>query len=252
MEERIYSILMEQDEITWQTLILELIKNEEMDPWDVNISKLSERYIATLKKLQEMNLRLSGKVLLAAALLLRIKSSKLVGEDLLEFDRLLATQDTTDALYENTADSSEMNAFEDEIRAQQFLPLLPRTPQPRKRKVSIYDLIDALAQALNVKHRRILQFSKGTTLTAPQKAYDISELMESLYQSVMNRLQIGSSDRVSFSDLLPSQTKRDLVLTFIPLLHLMNARKIDLVQNEAFGHIWVTLPVSLSDVEKTE
>src|SRR3989339_630297 len=100
MEDRIYAMLMDQDEITWQTILLELIKSEEMDPWDINISKLSEKYICTLRKLQEMNLHVSGKVLLAAAILLRIKSSRLVGEDMLEFDRLLASNELQDSLYD--------------------------------------------------------------------------------------------------------------------------------------------------------
>ncbi|MBI4738728.1 segregation/condensation protein A [Candidatus Woesearchaeota archaeon] len=241
MEEKIYAILMDQDEITWQTILLELIKNEEMDPWDINISKLAERYIGTLKKLQEMNLHVSGKVLLAAAILLRIKSSRLVGEDLLEFDRLLASNDLQDSLYDDNGEGADGKSKYQGLtweQAQQ-LKLIPRTPQPRKRKVSIYDLIDALAQALNVRHRRILNRVPQGTLEAPEKAYDITELMDKIYNDVVNHLRLSQEDRMLFAQLIPSDSKKDKVLTFIPLLHLTNARKVDLEQDQHFGDIWV-------------
>jgi segregation and condensation protein A len=244
MEDRIYAILMDQDEITWQTIILELIKSEEMDPWDINITTLTERYIATLKKLKEMNLRVSGKVLLAAAILLRIKSTRLVGEDMMEFDRLLASGESTDDLYADgeSADGEGRHYQGLTLEQAQQLKLIPRTPQPRKRKVSVYDLIDALAQALNVKQRRILHSIQGTKMHAPEKQYDISELMDRIFNDVLNNLRLSEEEKVLFTQLIPSENKKDKVLTFIPLLHLTNARKLDLCQEQHFGDIWVTLP----------
>ena len=89
MQNQIYEILMNRDEITWQNLIYDLIKSERMDPWDIDISLLTNHYIETLKKLKEANFFVSGKVLLAASLLLKIKSERLVNEDFANFDALL-------------------------------------------------------------------------------------------------------------------------------------------------------------------
>ena len=89
--ERIFEILFDKDELTWQSIIQELIKTEQMDPWDVNISLLTKKYIETIKKLKELDFRVSGKVLLAAAILLKIKSNKLVGEDIEYLDRLISS-----------------------------------------------------------------------------------------------------------------------------------------------------------------
>jgi chromatin segregation and condensation protein Rec8/ScpA/Scc1 (kleisin family) len=136
--ENIYDILMDQDEITWQSIIKELIKTEQMDPWDINISLLTKMFIKTLKKLKEMNLHVSGKVLLAAALLLRIKSGRLVGDDLLEFDRLLASGER-DELYETEEGyvEGQLNQMGMTLGKDQ-MKLVPKTPQPRSRKVSVY------------------------------------------------------------------------------------------------------------------
>ena len=239
--ENIYSILTNQDEITWKSLIIELIKSEKMDPWDINVSELSRMYIKTLKKLKEMNLTLSGKVLLAAALLLRIKCSRLIGDDMMEFDRLLASGENGDDLY------SDENFVEGELGslgmklAPGQLKLTPKTPQPRKRKVSVYDLIDALAIALNVRRRRILNQIQTKTMSGPEKKTDISELMNCLYEDVLGYLTKDNADKMAFSELVPGDSKQDKVYTFLPLLYLTNARKVDLEQKRHFDEIWISL-----------
>src|SRR3989344_3585383 len=149
--DRIFSILLSKaDEVTWQTIIYELVKTEQMDPWDIDISLLTQKYIEMLKSLKEHDFRVSGKVLLAAAILLKIKSTRLVGEELTELDRLLIG-------VEEQMDELE---FDEQGRAigklDSIPPLIPRTPQPRKRKVSIFDLVEALERALEVKKRRLL------------------------------------------------------------------------------------------------
>jgi len=240
---QIYDVLTNDDEIGWRSLIFELIKSEQMDPWDVDVSKLAKTYISTLKKLKEMNLRVSGKVLLAAALLLRIKSSRLVGDDMMEFDRLLASGQNPQDLY-----AEDQNFVEGEFNNMGLtagtgqMGLVPRTPQPRKRKVSVYDLIDALAIALNVRRRRILNQIQTTTMAMPEKKWDISKLMDDLYADVENFILQQSEKKVSFSSLVPGESKLDKVFTFVPLLHLTNARKVDLDQKDHFGEIWVSLP----------
>jgi len=89
MHNEIYEMLVNKDEITWQTLIYDLVRSDQMNPWDIDISLLAKNYIETVKKLKEANFLISGKVLLAAALLLKIKSERLIEEDFANFDALL-------------------------------------------------------------------------------------------------------------------------------------------------------------------
>jgi len=247
----IYDVLMKQDEITWRSIILELIKTEQMDPWDINISKLAKMYIKALKKLKEMNLQLSGKVLLAAALLLRIKSSRLVGEDMMEFDRLLASGEEEDLYSDEGFVEGELGAMGMRMGEGQ-LALVPKTPQPRKRKVSVYDLIDALAIALNVRRRRILNQIQTKTMEVPEKTTDISQLMDNLYNDVVAYLTREQSGRIAFSDLVPGESKEDKIFTFVPLLHLTNARKVDLAQKKHFDEIWISLAKKKEKAKKSK
>jgi segregation and condensation protein A len=237
MHDKIFELLFEEDEITWQSIIYDLIRAEKMDPWDVDVSLLSQKYIDTIKKLKEMDFRVSGKVLLAAAILLKIKSSRLVDEDINELDRLIFSQDemTEEEFYEEleTQFQGTTRNFEQPI-------LIPKTPQPRKRKVSIYDLVAALEQALEVKRRRVISSIPTSTVELPEKKVDISDIIKQIYSRIVTFFS-GSSGRLTFSQLIPSDNKEDKVYTFIPLLHLTTQRKIDMLQQEHFGEIEIQL-----------
>ena len=236
-QDKVFELLFEEDEITWQTILFNLVTKEEMNPWDINIATLSKKFMDMLKKLKEMDFGVSGKIILAAALLLRLKSSKLVDEDILELDRLIASTDESDDIYGDLIDFEEdqPGTFEDEKPG-----LIPRTPQPRKRKVSIYDLVDALEKALEVRKRRVTRNIPPQNIQIPEKTIDISLVIGGVFRRIKGFFSKGNK-RLTFNHLTPTDSKDDKVYTFIPLLHLTNQRKIDLHQQKHFGEIEVEL-----------
>ena len=90
MQDKLFDMLLQQDDITWQSMIHDAVRTEQMDPWDIDIAVLAARFLEMLKKFKEMDFRISGKIVLAAAILLRIKSYRLVSEDLNQLDQLIA------------------------------------------------------------------------------------------------------------------------------------------------------------------
>ena len=233
--ERIFSIISSKaDEITWQNIIFELIKTEQMNPWDIDISLLTQKYIEILRSLKEHDFRISGKVLLAAAILLKLKSNKLVGEELSELDRLLV----------GVEEEMEELGFEEHSNIEKLteIPtLIPRTPQPRQRKVSIYDLVEALEKALEVKKRRLLHSIPPMNVEAPKKKKDITEIIRDVYIKIRTFFISSVKDKLTFGKLLPSESREDKVHTFIPLLHLAQQNKIELLQDIPFGEIEILL-----------
>jgi len=236
MQEKIFSMLVDQNEISWKSIILDLIRSEQMDPWDVNVSLLSHKYIERLKDLKKQDLSVSGKVLLAAAILLRIKSTRLVSDDLDEFDRLIAG---TDMSQEQFYDDLERELAQGEKKGlEEEFELLPRLPQARRRKVSVYDLVKALDKALEVKKRRVLQ-SMPPPIVIPTRKFDLSAATTGLFQRILSLFSVRK--KLTFSQLLPSKSKQDKVYTFIPLLHLDHQRKVDIEQEKPFGEITIKI-----------
>src|SRR3989339_1434465 len=233
--ERIFSILFSKaDEITWQTIIFDLVKTEQMDPWDIDVSTLTQKYIDMLRTIKEHDFRVSGKVLLAAAILLKMKSNKLVGEDLSELDRLLmgVGEEMEELGFEETSTIEKLG---------EIPTLIPRTPQPRKRKVSIFDLVEALERALEVKKRRLLHSIPPLNLEAPKKKKDVTEIIREVYGKIRLFFVSTIKEKLTFAKLLPSESRDDKVHTFIPLLHLAQQNKIELIQETPFGEIQILL-----------
>lgn len=237
MEDKIYDLLIKQEEVTWQTLIQELVKKDELDPWNIDISKLTHRYMETLKKLHEHNFFVSGKMLLASAILLKMKSDRLLYGDLANFDQQLFPQE--DALLDNEDDFVDKQQY----RLTDFPQLLLKTPQQRKRQLTLKDLMHALEKALEVDERRNLKklqedvvFSQATL---PEKTYDITELIKDIYEKIVYHLR--HKPTLTFDELVPSAERADRILTFVPLLHLDSQQKVDLQQEKPFGEIKIIL-----------
>jgi segregation and condensation protein A len=241
--DHIFNILFDNDEITWQSMIYDLVSSEKMDPWDIDVSLLAAKFLEKLKKLKEMDLNVSGKVLLAAAILLRVKSYRFMEEDISALDALIA----------NASDPGEEEFFEDllehdgsgAINLDEKPKIYPRTPQPRKRKVSVFDLVNALEKALDVYQRRPKKIQEKISIRAPEKKRDISLVIRDVYKKITTHFEkLGrKSPKLTFNLLIndTEQTKEDKLFTFIPLLHLDHQRKLDLFQESHFGEILIQL-----------
>jgi segregation and condensation protein A len=236
MQEKIFSLLFNEDEITWQNIIYDLVNSEQMNPWDVDISLISQKFMSRLKELKEMDFRISGKIVLASAILLKIKSNRLLVQDMNAFDSLIASQEMDEeAFYDELENMGQLPKEEEPIRK-----LMPRTPQPRKRKISVYDLVGALEKAIEVQNRREINKSNAPIVEIPQKSLDMSVVIKDVYGKITSFFK-RNNNKLTFEQLLPSETKEDKVLTFIPLLHLDNQRKIDLLQQQNFSEIEIKL-----------
>src|SRR4030042_683888 len=86
--EQIHSLLF-VEKIGWKEIIHELINTEQLDPWDIDICILTNRFLDKVRKLEEANFFISSQVLLAASLLLRFKSDILLNQYIPELDAVL-------------------------------------------------------------------------------------------------------------------------------------------------------------------
>ena len=234
MQEKIFDMLLEKGEVGWKDIIYDLIKSEQMDPWDVNVTILTQKYISLIKKMQEHDLIISGKVLLAAALLLKIKSSHLIDNDIARLDNLMnpSEEEIEDELWD------EIEGPERRKNKEQYV-LIPRNPQPRNRKVSVNDLVNALQRAMTSK-KRVLAKMKPVKFTLPKGKIDIAAAIEEMFQKVVYYSK--KEEKLTFTQLLPPRAgKHEKVYSFIPLLHLENQQKVGMSQEKPFAEIHVEL-----------
>lgn len=239
---RVLDILFDSDDVTWKNIIFGLIQENQMDPWDLDISIIANNFLSMLKRLKSMDFRISGKIVLASAVLLKLKSDKLMDEEIAALENLINSAE--EPLEMDFFDEFPVDYPANGLSGSREKPkLIPRTPQPRKRKVSVYDLVDALEKALEVEAKRPpRKQAMYKEVQIPKNHVDISEVIKEVYGRI-NAHYAGTNreELLTFSEILPSQDKMDKVLTFIPLLHLDNQRKIDVLQQDHFGEIEIDL-----------
>ncbi len=254
----IYSMVLESDDIRWQTIIYDLIRTGKVDPWDIDISTLAKEYTKVLKNLERMNFRMCGKVVLAAALLLKIKTRNLGLRQFLEL---------TEAGDENFDEKTESEE-QDENKADDFLmpqipalELAPKLDQQRTRKVTVFELMGALKKAMDREEQleKKLAQQKQDTKQKPKKpvlkGIDIYRKIRQVYVKLKMLSYRTKKNVIDFHKLIPSTEKKDIVWTFLPLLHLSNEQKVFLHQEEPFGKIFVEInkqPLEFKKIETNE
>jgi len=225
--EFVYDMIFKEDDVTWQSVIYELAREGKIDPWDIDISVLTAEYLQMLKKLKEMNFRLSGKVILAAAVLLKMKAERIGLEQLY----LLMNP-------------PEPEVFGDEPELEKHFTkaeLQSRIPFPRKRKVTIFELVDALKKAVDVDERRrqrVLDLKPAPRILEIKRP-EIFSKIQAVFSKLRELARKFKSKLIPFEEIIPSNEKKDIIWTLIPLLHLANEGKLELVQEEAFGKIFI-------------
>lgn len=233
--EEIYNLLT-GDEIGWQAIIYDLARSEQLDPLNIDITLLTRGFLEKMRKLEEANFFVSGKVLLAAAILLRMKAER-VYDQLQHFDELLFGRE----------EQEETEAERFYVSRGELPIILPKTPLPRMKKVTIEELMKALNRAIEVEERRqkrydsVIEAEREAAIVLPRKTINITEKIKELYKKIKGFFfkQIGK--RMTFSELVPSQSREDKIATFIPLLHLDSREKIILEQPKAFEEIYIYL-----------
>jgi segregation and condensation protein A len=234
MLDRIYTLIT-SDDLTWEGLIRDIVKQENMSPWDIDITRLSDRYVKSIHELESLDFRVSGKFLLTAAILLRMKSEVLDVEDLLKHpDYYLAdlagAVDLTKVFEKPTYPNGT---------------IVPRLRPRQLRRVTLDELVDALHKAMVVKERREKRYEERERIKSMKKKFkpiNMRSKMKDLYNRIMNFFKNLGKDKISFGELVPSTDRKDVIFTFVPLLHLSNSGKIVLEQEREFGDIYVREP----------
>jgi len=230
-QEQIHKIIFSR-EVGWQEIIYDLINTEQLNPWNIDITVLTNKYLEKIQELEE-NYFVSSKVLLAAALLLRIKSEILLNKYIKSIDEILFGKKEKKSL------TIERIELEDEIPE-----LIPRSPIPRFKRVTLKELVESLNKAIITENRRIKKeiLNKNAIREAgialPKRRYILKNKIREIYEKLFGHFN-NKVEKVLFSE-FTSDDKEEKIIAFTSLLHLENQNKIWLHQDEHFGdiHIW--------------
>jgi segregation and condensation protein A len=222
-------------------LLLYLIRKEEVDIYEVNLTKLATQFIEYIDLMRMLDLEVAGEFLVMASTLMYIKSRELLPtaqQALVEGE-----EEGEDPRWELIRQLVEYKKFKDAATQLQVLEarqedVFPRQPGrlefaadtlPLRPDVSLFDLLNALNAVLKrVSAREDLR-------DIFEDKWTVSEKIDFLLR------QLAEKGSLKFSELFAGVTSRsEVVVTFLALLELMRLKHIVAAQAKAFGEIEIS------------
>jgi segregation and condensation protein A len=219
-------------------LLLYLVKKQEVDIYDVNLTQLATEFVAYLDQMRELDLDVAGEFLVMAATLMFIKSRELLPVD--QQVIVEGEEDEDDPRWELIRQLVEYKKFKDaaaqlQVREAEQENTFARRPQKLefeseapalKPEVSLFDLIGAVSQVLK-------RFSaRDDARDIFQDKWTVSEKIETIRQRIL------SQPVMKFSELFESATSRtEVVVTFLAMLELIRLKVLAITQPEPFAEI---------------
>lgn len=216
-------------------LLLYLVKKEEVDIYEVNLTKLATEFVAYVDLMRELDLDIAGEFLVMAATLMYIKSRELLPKD----QQLVieGEEDGEDPRWELIRQLVEYKKFKDAAGRLQELehaqenvyrrtaPKLDFQAPVQRVQVSIFDLVNAVNGILK-------RFATADTRDIFEDKWTVSEKIEAIATLIRERTA------VKFSELFAAATSRtEVVVTFLAMLELIRLKQIVITQPEAFAEI---------------
>ncbi|WP_297535367.1 ScpA family protein [Thermococcus sp.] len=208
-----------EEEITPIDILLQLVQMGKVDPWNIDIVDLTEKYIQRLREMRELDLRVSARAILAASILVRMKSEALLRGD----------------------EEESKEKGEERIRVE----VEPLTPPLRRveRYYTFDDLVEALMDALEEAEKRKPRKKKREEIeeevfVVDDFRVDIEKHVNRLYE-IVRKLYEETGRPIRFWDLVFDPSPKIIARTFLYLLFLSNMGKVELIQEEPFGEILV-------------
>jgi len=222
-------------------LLLHLIKQYEIDIYDIPTAEITEQYMEYIHTMQKLELNVASEFLVMAASLLAMKSQMLLPKQEIEADDEEYMEDPRQELIERLIEyrkykeaSKELKDREDDASetytrpATIFEDFLADQPVERG-DASIYDMLSAVQNLFNRRKWDGPLETKIERMEIP-----IEERMDDILTQVKQ-----SEKGVLFEDLIEYPTRPYIVASFIAILELMKGNEIHCYQESHFESIRV-------------
>ncbi|MBI5360028.1 MAG: segregation/condensation protein A [Planctomycetes bacterium] len=232
-------------------LLLHLVKENEMDIYNISISKAAEQYIAYIGMMQKMDINLAGEFLVMASTLMLIKSRTLVPSEITEEE-----EEEEDPRMELVKKLLEYKKFKD--RARMFGQLIDR----RSRMFGRPDVLDRwLKDSAPAGHETEIpavklnswdlcssyaKISKATGFEVPYTSILYNDMpIEKLMETILHKIKETGS--VLFSTLIDNwEDKGKIVGNLLASLELAKQKYVRIEQESNFADIKLTAHESIA------
>lgn len=227
-------------------VLVDMVKKNQLDPWNIDIVDLADRYFEKIIELKMNNLRVTSRVFLFSAILLRLKSDILEGLD--PFSGIGEPDENFEADYDDPDFEEDLNR-NNVISLDEVLQRRSSIRLNRKRTVTLNDLIKHLEfyekldrkRSLKNAYERVQRRAQSYANFTPDDIIDIAHddyIEEGVMQlrSVLIKL-FETDERVEMKEL--KSTGMDKITVYLSLLFLSARNRIELKQDKFYSDIYI-------------
>ena len=219
-------------------LLLHLIKEKNVDIYDISIEEITKSYLDYINKMEELNINVASSYLVMAAELMEIKSKSLLpkveNEEENEEDEV-SRENLINKLVEYKKYKEMTEVFKElEINRNNIYIKPPENinnyvnNEIYNEEIEIDKLVEAMKNFLN---RKELEKPLKTKIT--NKEYSVKERKNSIKNILKNK------KRLEFTELFEEYNKSYIAVTFLSVLELAKEHELKISQDKNFDNIFI-------------
>ncbi|HEY9284673.1 MAG TPA: segregation/condensation protein A, partial [Pyrinomonadaceae bacterium] len=212
-------------------LLLYLIRQEQVDIYDIPIARITDEYLSHLRLMRETDIAVASEFLVMAAQLIEIKSKMLLPPDPSEA-AAEEQEDPRRELVERLLEHQKYKAASQMLwsRATVERAIYTRAPIETDKSnpevsVGVFDLLRVFQEILARKKEEVMMEIERDEVT-------MADMLERLRNMILSAGELNL--RIFFER---AQSRRELVLAFLSVLELVRTTEVRLFQRETFGEI---------------
>ncbi len=222
-------------------LLLHLIKEADIDIFDINVSEITSQYLNYIESMENLNLNIDSEYLVMAAELIEMKSRDLLPnegtDDTYEYE-----DDPRENLINRLLEYQKYKEVASEFKDMEFERKLMYSKVPSELtsfksdevnlndEISLDDLIKAFVE---FQKRKYLERPLDTVVT--RKEYSVSKRC----YDIMKRLH--TNKKIHFEELFDIRNKSYVVVTFLAILDLAKKGQLKIKQEKNLDDILLVM-----------
>ena len=231
-------------------LLLFFIERDELDIYDIPISKITGDFLNYLHHLDSLNVELASEFILVAATLMRIKSKMLLPRP--QLDEAGNEIDPREELVKHLLEYKKYKSVIETFQSMEATELL------KEKRGNILRELKSLAASVNVEaelqdvdlYKLMLVFEKVMKRHEEDKNRPVHQVVqypftvEGQKEYILNELTRKS--KMSFSEMLElNPTRVALIFNFLAILEMLAIGNLNIQLGEGYNNFWITLSESV-------
>lgn len=226
-------------------LLLFFIERDELDIYDIPISKITNDFLAYIQTMEQLNIEVASEFILVAATLMRIKSKMLLPRP--QLDEQGNEIDPREELVRHLLEYKKYKSVVDTFHK------MEETELTKEKRGNLMKELKTLAESTNVEAElqditifKLMQvFEKVLKKAAAEKNKPVHQVVQYPYTVVGQKKylidELSKTSKLSFIELLESFPSRiGLIFNFLAILELLALQVLTIQVGEGFNNFWIS------------